>query len=139
MSELLSGDDALNDPPETVYDLVGGRAFFVELVRRFYDGVDHDAVLRPMYPADADAYDEAKARLAAFLIQYWGGPSTYSAVRGHPRLRMRHAPFAVDAGAREVWLRHMLAALDAMGVPGPVHEAMTTYFVQGATHLINTE
>ena len=78
--------------PETVYALVG-EEFFVELVERFYEGVAGDAVLRPLYPSQDLA--DAKARLCGFLVQYWGGPADYSAARGHPRLRMRHAPYVI--------------------------------------------
>ena len=80
-----------------MYDRVGGEPFFVELVDRFYEGVAGDPTLRPLYPADLT---DAKAHLAAFLVQYWGGPAAYSAARGHPRLRMRHAPFLIGLPER---------------------------------------
>ena len=97
--------------PTTVHELVGGDAFFVDLVDRFYAGVAEDPVLRPMYPDDLG---ESRRLLAAFLAQYWGGPPAYSEERGHPRLRMRHVPFPVDIAARDAWLHHMLAALDSL-------------------------
>jgi hemoglobin len=94
-----------------VHDAVGGEAFFVELVDRFYDGVAADPLLRPMYPDDLT---EPRRHLALFLQQYWGGAGTYSEERGHPRLRMRHAPFTVGEPERDAWLHHMLGALDAV-------------------------
>lgn len=119
----------------TVYDLVGGMPAFEALVDRFYAGVRDDEVLSAMYP-EADLAG-AKRRLAMFLAQYWGGPSTYSDERGHPRLRMRHFPFAIDADARDRWLACMDAALDASGFPSPVDAAMREYFDRAATHMIN--
>jgi len=92
----------------SVYDAVGGRPFFVDLVDGFYAGVSADPLLRPMYPEDLA---EPRRHLTGFLAQYWGGPSTYSDERGHPRLRMRHAPFAIGDAARDAWLRHMLGSL----------------------------
>src|ERR1700686_5877666 len=92
----------------SLYDRVGGEPFFFELVDRFYDAVSNDPLLRPMYPEDLA---DTRAHLALFLIQYWGGPSTYQDERGHPRLRMRHAPHRIDDAARDAWLSHMGAAL----------------------------
>lgn len=123
----------------SVHDVVGSD-FFVDLVEEFYVGVESDDLLRPMYPADLTG---AKARLAMFLVQYWGGPTTYSDNRGHPRLRMRHAPFAVDTAARDAWLQHMLAALAATAerrsTPAIVVETVRDYFVGSADFLRNTE
>ncbi|MFP3900152.1 MAG: globin [Acidimicrobiia bacterium] len=96
----------------TVYEAVGGQEFFDELVGRFYRGVAVDPLLRPLYPEPDLA--GATRRLALFLGQYWGGPTTYSDERGHPRLRMRHAPFIIGEPERDAWLRHMSAALDAI-------------------------
>ncbi len=96
---------------ETLYQRVGGETFFVDLVDAFYDVVEGDALLRPMYPEDLA---DARRHLALFLIQYWGGPRTYQDERGHPRLRLRHAPFAVTAEARDHWLTAMTAALGAV-------------------------
>ena len=93
----------------TFYDAVGGDEAFERLVRRFYEGVAEDPVLRPLYPEEDLAGAEERLRL--FLIQYWGGPTTYSENRGHPRLRMRHAPFTVDRAAHDAWLKHMRDAL----------------------------
>ena len=119
----------------TVHDVVGSD-FFVELVDRFYAGVESDELLRPMYPEDLGG---ARARLAAFLVQYWGGPTTYSEQRGHPRLRMRHLPYRVDDAARNAWLEHMLAALDSMDAPDPVPELIRDYFVRSADFLRNAD
>ena len=96
----------------TFYDEVGGHATFVRLVARFYAGVRTDPVLAPLYPQDD--WDGAEARLRGFLQQYWGGPTTYSQERGHPRLRMRHAPFAIGPVERDAWLSHMRDAVDSL-------------------------
>ena len=93
---------------DALFDRVGGEEFFVDLVDRFYLGVAGDPLLRPLYPDDLS---ESSRHLALFLMQYWGGPGTYSDERGHPRLRMRHAPFVIGPPEREAWLRHMLGAL----------------------------
>ena len=96
---------------QTLYERVGGDGFFELLVGRFYEGVESDELLRPMYPEDLGP---SKVHLANFLIQYWGGPSTYEETRGHPRLRMRHAPYKINKRARDAWLLHMRAALDSI-------------------------
>lgn len=118
----------------TLYDAVGGAAFFRTLVHEFYERVWADEVLRPMYPDDRDGAEE---RLRLFLEQYFGGPTTYSDTRGHPRLRMRHAPFPIDLTAREHWLTAMRHALDVAD-PAPLHKAeMLDYFERAATAMIN--
>jgi hemoglobin len=94
--------------PDTLYERVGGQSFFDDLVDAFYRGVESDELLRPMYPSDLT---ESKYHLALFLAQYWGGPPIYSELRGHPRLRMRHAPFRITKRARDAWLAHMNAAV----------------------------
>lgn len=119
----------------TLYDKVGGAPFFVELVDRFYMGVAGDPTLRPMYP---DELDESARHLALFLMQYWGGPRAYEAERGHPRLRMRHAPHAIDEIARDAWLRHMRAALDAAAIDDEDRAALDAYFEMAARQLVNT-
>ena len=119
----------------TVYEYVGGTPFFERLVAHFYDGVAHDPVLRPMYPDDLT---EPRAHLVGFLVQYWGGPTDYSDARGHPRLRMRHAPFVVDARARDAWFAHMTAAVAASGADDVVAPALLDYFAHAATAMINT-
>lgn len=115
---------------------VGGRPTFERLVRAFYEGVRHDDVLWPMYPEDD--LEGAIQRLTGFLEQYWGGPTTYSEERGHPRLRMRHAPFAITPDARDRWLRHMRAAVDSLGL-APLHEAeLWAYLERAAYAMVNT-
>jgi hemoglobin len=93
----------------TFYDQVGGHAFFERLVDNFYGEVENDELLRPMYPEDLS---ESKRHFEMFLEQYWGGPRTYSGERGHPRLRMRHAPFPINRAARDAWLAAMSSALE---------------------------
>jgi hemoglobin len=99
-------------PVASVFEAAGGEPTFRRLVERFYAGVASDPVLRPVYP-EADLSGAAD-RLAMFLIQYWGGPHTYSVERGHPRLRMRHQPFAIGLREREAWLRHMTEAVNSL-------------------------
>jgi hemoglobin len=126
--------------PETVYALVGEQ-FFAELVERFYEGVAEDALLRPLYPSQD--FTDAKARLCGFLVQYWGGPSDYSAARGHPRLRMRHAPFVIGEAQRDAWLTHMTNAVDETvdnhGYPPALAQIFHDYFGHAATHLLNSD
>ena len=122
----------------SVYDAVGGLPFFVDLVDGFYAGVSADPLLRPMYPDDLT---DSRRHLAGFLAQYWGGPSAYSGERGHPRLRMRHAPFAIGAPERDAWLRHMLASLDSVTRSRGTHpEAVArirAYLTDVADFLVN--
>ena len=118
----------------TLYERVGGDAFFIELVNRFYDGVASDERLRPMYPEDLG---DSRQHLAWFLIQYWGGPTTYQQERGHPRLRLRHAPHHIDAPARDAWLEHMFAALDAMPLDVDDREELSAYLEMAAHQLRN--
>lgn len=118
----------------TLYDTVGGRAFFDALVDRFYDHVERDRRLRAMYPEDLAP---GKRALAMFLAQYWGGPPDYSREKGHPRLRMRHMPFSIDEGARDAWLAAMLAAVEDCDADDSVRAALRDYFTTAATHMIN--
>lgn len=122
----------------TVHEVVGGDAFFVDLVDRFYAGVADDEVLRPLYPDDLA---ESRRTLTGFLIQYWGGSTAYSDERGHPRLRMRHAPFVIGPAERDAWFRHMVAALNAVvaerDVPVEVEQAMRQYFEMSAEAMRN--
>lgn len=131
------GGEAL--PVVNLFEAVGGQPFFDELVDRFYQGVVTDPRLRPLYPDD-DLTD-ARRHLALFLGQYWGGPTTYSAERGHPRLRMRHVPFVIGEAERDAWLRHMGAALDGLVAERDVHPAiesrMLDYFGMAADGMIN--
>ncbi|WP_411722505.1 globin [Mycetocola sp.] len=127
MSDLLSS---------TFYAEVGGRATFEKLCVEFYKGVAADPVLQPMYPEED--LGPATERLTMFLEQYWGGPSTYSEQRGHPRLRMRHMPFKVNPDARDRWLLHMRAAVDTLGL-SPLHEAtLWDYLERAAQAMVNT-
>ena len=130
------------DAPPTVYELVGGQGFFDDLVDCFYDAVEADRVLRPLYPEDLRP---SRARLAGFLAQYWGGPPRYSEERGHPRLRLRHMPFAIGRAEREAWMERMTAALDAARVadgtgrrlPAEIRDLMFEHFDNAATFLVN--
>jgi len=115
---------------------MGGHQAFVRLVHRFYAGVATDPVLRPLYPEED--LSGAEERLRMFLEQYWGGPRTYSDQRGHPRLRMRHAPFAVTPEARDRWLVHMRTAVDEMGLPPELDQQLWEYLVAAAHSMVNT-
>ncbi len=119
---------------DTLYDLVGSD-WFDELAKRFYDGVAADPVLRPLYPDDLDGPTH---RLSGFLLQYWGGPADYSAERGHPRLRMRHAPYVIGSVQRDAWLRCMGAALAGGGLAPLAESAVMEYFLSAAQHLVNS-
>lgn len=119
---------------EPLYGRVGGTAWFEALVARFYEGVAADPVLRPLYPDDLT---DAKAHLTGFLVQYWGGPTTYSDERGHPRLRMRHAGFVITEAERDAWMAHMEAAVRAGGLAPADEQQVLDYFANAATHLIN--
>lgn len=119
----------------TVFELVGGQPFFDDLVDAFYERVERDPVLRPIYPEDLAP---GKRALAMFLAQYWGGPPEYSAEKGHPRLRMRHAPFTIGEEQRDAWLASMLAALDDTDAPMAAKTALREYFAMAATAMINS-
>lgn len=128
--------DRVSDAP-SFYEAAGGHAMFQALVADFYRGVADDPELRAMYPEQD--LGPAEDRLRWFLEQYWGGPTTYDATRGHPRLRMRHAPFVITPTQRDRWLRHMLSALDARGLPPHLDTPMRDYFVQVADFMVNAE
>jgi hemoglobin len=119
----------------TVFEVVGGQPFFDALVERFATRVESDPTLRPLYPDDLTAGMRA---LALFLGQYWGGPPDYSAEKGHPRLRMRHAPFVITSRERDAWLAAMLAALDEADAAEVAREMMREYFATASTAMINT-
>lgn len=127
--------DATPAEPTAFFDAVGGEATFAELVSRFYAGVTADPVLRPLYP-DEDL-TAAADRLRMFLVQYWGGPTSYSDQRGHPRLRMRHSPFAIGPAERDAWLRHMLTALDSLELAPERDAELRDYLVNAAHALMN--
>jgi hemoglobin len=120
--------------PRTIYDLIGEEGFN-RLTAAFYEGVAQDPLLRPLYPEDE--LEPARRRLALFLMQYFGGPTTYSDERGHPRLRMRHMAFPIDQARRDAWMRHMSGAIDSLDLAPDVEAAMRRYFEDAATFLIN--
>jgi hemoglobin len=117
------------------YDSIGGEETFTRLVAAFYSGVAEDPLLRPLYPEDD--LGPAAERLRMFLVQYWGGPRDYSDQRGHPRLRMRHAPFAIGPNERDAWLRHMRDAVDSLGLPQQQEQVLWSYLYQSAFAMIN--
>ncbi|MFB8386635.1 globin [Microbacterium sp. NPDC055910] len=120
----------------TFFDEIGGHATFTRLVEVFYRGVADDDVLKPMYPEED--LGPAERRLLLFLEQYWGGPTTYSQERGHPRLRARHSPFHVNPDARDRWLAHMRVAVDELSL-SPLHEATLWDYLERAAHaMVNT-
>ena len=121
-----------------LYDAAGGMAFFESLVDRFYARLASDPVLVAIYP-DPDDCAGARHRLTLFLAQYWGGPRTYDEERGHPRLRMRHAPFAIGPRERDAWLVHMHAAIDASGAPTEVAERLRSYVDMAAEAMRNRD
>ena len=120
---------------ESLYDQVGGEPVFRQLVDAFYDGVESDPVLRPLYPeGDLTA---ARDRLRLFLEQYWGGPTTYSDTRGHPRLRMRHVTWQIGEVERDAWLRLMLAAVARLDVSEQHRAAIWDHLERAAHTLVN--
>jgi hemoglobin len=119
----------------SLYELVGGEETFRRLVARFYEGVREDPVLRPLYPEED--LGPAEERLRMFLVQYWGGPRTYSDRRGHPRLRMRHAPFEIGEAARDAWLKHMRDAVDDLRLPPEQEEPLWRYLQMAAFSMQN--
>lgn len=122
----------------SLYERVGGQPFFERLVDAFYDGVEGDDVLAPLYP-EAPDFTGARRRLMLFLVQYWGGPTTYLEERGHPRLRMRHFPFHVGPLERDHWLGHMTAAVEhaCTDDQADIAAELMQYFVPAAEHLRN--
>ena len=116
---------------QSFYDAVGGHETFHAIVSRFYQLVREDEILRPIYPEDD--LDGAEERLRMFLEQYWGGPTTYSEQRGHPRLRMRHHPFKVTPAQRDRWLSHMMAAVDTLDLP-PANDLLLRDYLERAAH-----
>jgi hemoglobin len=120
----------------TFYDAVGGEPTFRKLVSEFYAGVADDPLLRPLYPEED--LGPATERLTLFLMQYWGGPTTYSAERGHPRLRMRHAPFRIGPAERDAWLRHMRRAVDSLQLPAEQDTVLWDYLERAAYFMVNT-
>jgi hemoglobin len=123
---------------QTVFEAAGGMPFFEALVDRFYAGVEADEVLLRLYP-EPDDLAGARGRLTLFLAQYWGGPPTYSEERGHPRLRMRHAPFAIGPEERDHWLAHMRDALDALSPSPEIRAAFDEYLAMAAEAMRNRD
>lgn len=123
------------EPTQSFYDRIGGAPVFARLVASFYAGVADDAELRALYPEED--LGPAADRLRLFLEQYWGGPKTYSETRGHPRLRMRHAPYRIDVAMRDRWLHHMLAALDGLELAASDHAEFEDYLIRAAHSLVN--
>jgi hemoglobin len=121
--------------PVSLYEAVGGEETFRRLVHRFYQGVAADPVLRPVYPAKD--LGPAEEHLRLFLIQYWGGPRTYDDLRGHPRLRMRHAPFRIGETERDAWLQHMRESLDELDLQETQDAQLWDYLVMAAQSLVN--
>ena len=126
----------MTDEP-SLYDAAGGMPFFESLVGRFYEGVANDPMLRPLYP-EADLAG-ATRRLTLFLAQYWGGPRTYDQERGHPRLRMRHFPFAIGPAERDAWLRHMRDAIASTAPPPAVATRLLSYVDMAAEAMRNRD
>jgi len=126
-------------PAQSVHELVGGEPFFTRLVDQFYEGVANDPALLPLYP-ERPELAPARRRLTLFLVQYWGGPGTYAEERGHPRLRMRHAPFAIGTLQRDRWLVHMSVALDDVGaeLSSDLRDQLGAYFTMAADAMRNT-
>ena len=132
--DILSGVGSAD--ARTIFQAVGGGETFDRVVARFYAGVADDPVLRPMYPEDLE---ESRRRLSLFLQQYFGGPGTYSDERGHPRLRMRHLPFAIGQAERDAWMRHMREAVEEERLPAEVEAVLMEYFERAASFLMNRE
>jgi hemoglobin len=122
--------------PATFYDEIGGMPTIVKIVDRFYEGVATDEILRPLYPEEDLA--PAAERFTLFLAQYWGGPTTYSDNRGHPRLRMRHAPFAVTPAAADRWLHHFRAGLESANLTPEQEQTFWDYVTHAAKFMVNT-
>jgi hemoglobin len=121
---------------QTFYDEIGGMPTIAKIVDRFYEGVATDELMRPMYPEEDLA--PAAERLTLFLAQYWGGPTTYSETRGHPRLRMRHAPFAVTPAAKDHWLKHFSDGLDAVDLTPEQRAKFWDYATHAAQFMVNS-
>ncbi|WP_440065900.1 globin [Streptosporangium sp. OZ121] len=126
---------ATPEEPQSFYDAVGGEEAFRRLVHHFYQGVAADPILLPLYPEDD--LEGAEERLRLFLIQYWGGPNTYSTQRGHPRLRMRHNPFVIRSAERDAWLRRMHDAVVSLELPDDLEKRLWDYLVYAAHSMVN--
>lgn len=133
-SSILFGAAPQPDKDTSLYARLGGADAFEQLVERFYNGVARDAVLRPLYPDDLA---ESKRTLALFLIQFFGGPTDYSNERGHPRLRMRHLPFAIGQAERDAWVQNMKNAVESGGFSPEIEATLLEYFERVATFMMN--
>jgi hemoglobin len=120
----------------TDFEVFGGKEFFSSLVKDFYQEIINDPILKPMYPDDD--INGAIERLTLFLMQYWGGPTTYSEQRGHPRLRMRHAQFPIDFTARDSWLKNMEIALQKQSISSENRTKLWNYLQMAADSMVNT-
>src|SRR5215471_7334579 len=127
--------DETAQSPRTFYEAAGGEEMFARLVRRFYQEIAADPELRAVYPAND--LGPAEEHLRLFLIQYWGGPTTYNELRGHPRLRMRHVRFHIGEAERDLWLKHMRTALDELSLPDALDAQLWDYLVMAAHSLVN--
>lgn len=126
----------MSTPSTPPYEAIGGHEAFTRLVHTFYQGVADDPLLRPLYPEED--LGPAEERLRMFLEQYWGGPTTYNQLRGHPRLRMRHAPYAVTLEAKDAWVHHMRTAVQSLQLPADVAAPLWEYLERAAHFMINT-
>ena len=126
----------MSEHQQTFYDAIGGHDTIKLIVDTFYEGVETDEVLRPLYPEED--LGPANVRFRMFLEQYWGGPTTYSDERGHPRLRMRHAPFEVTIEARDRWLVHFRAGLDKAALPPELDQQFWDYVQHAAQFMVNS-
>lgn len=130
--------DDTTDAEASLYERVGGLDFFRRLVDHFYVGIEADPVLLPLYP-EQDDLGPARRRLTLFLGQYWGGPTTYSEERGHPRLRARHFPYPIGTDEAGRWLHCMTAAVEAVGVQDPERAELLAYFDMAAPAMMNQQ
>jgi hemoglobin len=135
---MADGNGERPNAEVTVYESVGGMPFFEQLVGLFYDHVEADPVLLSLYP-EPDDLGPARERLTLFLAQYWGGPTTYSDERGHPRLRMRHQPFVIGADERDHWLAAMRASLDELDPAPALRFRFDSYFDMAADSMRNAD
>ncbi len=135
MIQQLPGSGEAEIDARSVYQAAGGDEVFHRIVERFYAGVAADPILAPLYPEED--LGPAEERLRMFLEQYWGGPSAYSEQRGHPRLRMRHAPFAIREIERDAWLSRMRAAVDSLELTSEQDETLWNYLTMAAQSMIN--
>src|SRR6201993_1264240 len=125
-----------SEQPVSFYEAVGGEETFTRLIRRFYEETAKDPVLLAVYPTPQDL-GPAEENLRLFLMQYWGGPTTYNELRGHPRLRMRHVRFHIGETERDLWLKHMRTALDELSLPAGLDAQLWDYLVMAAHSLVN--